>query len=383
MISIGREGRDCKRFSGYRPCSAGEDCSEQCLHPEPQGIRILIVNLDAMGDVLMTTAQLAGIKRAWPDSTVFWLTLSNAAPLLRDNPYLDAVYAWNDENRMILAAQHFDVVLNADKSISACAFVTSLDCDDLRGFILSNRGQIIPANPSAEYNYKLGLDDHLKFKVNKRTGQDILAETWDIDHMRDEYVLVLDDAELEFCSAMRKSWRLEDRFVVAFNTGCSELYPNKKMTVDQHVRLIDILAGREDLALALLGGREDRERNAEIADRARASGIGVISTPTDEGLRRGICYENLAHVVVTGDSFGMHLAIALKKHVLAWFGLSCWTEIDLYDRGRKFYNEHLQCSPCWKRECPHNLECIESIDLDAIAAEIFGLADKFKRQRTL
>jgi heptosyltransferase-2 len=62
----------------------------------------------------------------------------------------------------------------------------------------------------------------------------------------------------------------------------------------------------------------------------------------------------------------MHLAIALKKFVIAWFGLSCWQEIDLYDRGIKLFNIDLECSPCWKRECPYNLECISSIDLDKI-----------------
>jgi ADP-heptose:LPS heptosyltransferase len=73
-----------------------------------------------------------------------------------------------------------------------------------------------------------------------------------------------------------------------------------------------------------------------------------------------------ADVVITGDSFGMHLAIALKKFVIAWFGLSCWTEIDLYDRGEKLYTAGLFCAPCWKKECPHNLECIQMIDLDRI-----------------
>jgi len=102
--------------------------------------------------------------------------------------------------------------------------------------------------------------------------------------------------------------------------------------------------------------------------------LRLISTPTTEGLRRGICYENLADIVVTGDSFGMHLAIGLQKHVLAWFGLSCWEEVDFYGRGRKFIPEGLDCAPCWKQSCPHNLECIDMIDLDGIRNEILDFA---------
>ena len=71
----------------------------------------------------------------------------------------------------------------------------------------------------------------------------------------------------------------------------------------------------------------------------------------------------------------MHLAIGLGKHVLAWFGLSCWEEIDLYGRGRKFIPDGLHCAPCWKRRCPYGLECIAMIDLDGIAGEVRAFAD--------
>jgi heptosyltransferase-2 len=66
----------------------------------------------------------------------------------------------------------------------------------------------------------------------------------------------------------------------------------------------------------------------------------------------------------------MHLAIALKKHVVAWFGLSCWTEIELFGRGVKLHPEGLECAPCWKKVCPYNLECIDMIDLERIEREI-------------
>lgn len=376
-MTIDTNGVDCKYFNGYKPCFPGEDCSGGCLHPEPIGTRVLIINLDAMGDVLMTTAQLAGIKRRWPTSQVYWITRKNAFRLLEHNPLIDRVFAWEDVSRLILQQQEFDVVLNADKSLDACAFAASLNAKEIRGFTISRMGQIVPANPEAEYNFRMGLDDNLKFRVNTRTGQDILAESWMLPYERDPYILQLHVEEEQFCASLRKEWKLEDRIAVGFNTGCSELYPNKKMTVDQHVALISKLAEDERLSFLLLGGPEDTARNTEIAARCGTLGLGdrLIATPTEEGVRRGILYENLADVVVTGDSFGMHLAIALRKHVLAWFGLSCWEEIDLYGRGRKFIPEGLHCAPCWKKRCPYNLECIDMIDLDGIAAAVREFAD--------
>jgi len=87
-------------------------------------------------------------------------------------------------------------------------------------------------------------------------------------------------------------------------------------------------------------------------------------------VRKGACYENIADIVITGDSFGMHLAIALKKWIIVWFGVSCWSEIELYNRGVKLYQEDLFCSPCWKKSCPYDLECIKMIDLGKIVSKV-------------
>ena len=89
-----------------------------------------------------------------------------------------------------------------------------------------------------------------------------------------------------------------------------------------------------------------------------------------EGVRRGLGYINICDVLISGDSFGMHAAIGLKKYVIVWFGVSCPVEIDLYGRGVKLIPEGLECSPCWKRECPYNLECIKMIVLDGIVAHV-------------
>ncbi|HVO73571.1 MAG TPA: glycosyltransferase family 9 protein, partial [Ignavibacteriaceae bacterium] len=169
----------------------------------------------------------------------------------------------------------------------------------------------------------------------------------------------------------------ENDFVVGFNTGCSELYPNKKMTIDQHIYLIDKLLARKKYKIALFGGPEDIQRNESIYSKFKGkTGFGlaeprrIINTPANLGVRKGACFEDIADLIITGDSFGMHLGVALKKFVIVWFGVSCWTEIDLYERGIKLFPEDLFCSPCWKMECPYNLECIKQIDLDRIVREV-------------
>ncbi|MCX6136572.1 MAG: hypothetical protein NTV54_03640 [Ignavibacteriales bacterium] len=214
----------------------------------------------------------------------------------------------------------------------------------------------------------MGLDDELKFRKNKKPGTQIVQEAMGLRWKRDEYVLEFTMEELEFCNAYKAAHGLAGgELIVGFNTGCSNLFRNKKMTIEQHVALIERLSQMQGMKLVLVGGPEDTERNAELV---RCVGSKVVSTPTTDGVRRGLCYESICDVIITGDSFGMHAAIALKKHVIAWFGLTCSEEIDLYDRGVKLLPEGLACAPCWKKECPYNLECIDMIDLDRIVGEV-------------
>lgn len=363
-----KEIPSCKRFSGYKPCFPDHNCWEDgCKDNIPVGTKILIINLDAMGDVLMTTAQLPAIKRKFPESTISWVTLKNAAPLLFNNPLVDYVYNFDAESILILNQMKFDYVMNVDKSQQSCALLDSIVGKYKLGFGLNEDGKIIPVNNGAFYNYRLGMDDHLKFKVNQKTGQEYLAETFELDYKRDQYIFELTTEEKLFIEKYKKKVGIKKNDkVIGFNTGCSELYPNKKMTIEQHIFLIKQLI-KKKYKVVLLGGLEDTQRNKEIYSRFKGK---IINTPTIEGLRRGICYESIPDMIVTGDSLGMHIAIALKIYVVAWFGVSCWTEIDIYDFGVKLFQKDLFCSPCWKRQCPYDLECIKLIDLDRIISEV-------------
>lgn len=359
---------NCKNFNGYKPCFPDHNCWEQgCKNHNSIGTKILIINLDAMGDVLMTTAQLPAIKRKYPQSSIYWVTLKNAIGLLHNNHYIDKVFPFDFESELILSHIEFDIIMNVDKSQRSGALTMRLTAKEKLGFGVNLNGQIIPLNSGAEYNYRLGMDDNLKFKHNKRTGQDYLSETFNLEYKDDDYTFNFTENELNFIKEYKSEVGIsDDSKIIGFNTGCSLLFPNKKMTIEQHVILIEKFLSYKQFQIMLLGGPEDEERNNTISDHFKGQ---VINTPTTGGVRKGACYESIPQVIITGDSFGMHLAIALKKYVIAWFGLSCWTEIELYGRGIKLFPETLFCAPCWKKSCPYNLECIQMIDLERIVEE--------------
>ena len=48
------------------------------------------------------------------------------------------------------------------------------------------------------------MNDHLKFRVNTRKGQDYLAETFENDYRNDEYVFQFSDEEFAFLENYKK-----------------------------------------------------------------------------------------------------------------------------------------------------------------------------------
>ena len=152
---MAKEIPNCKRFTGYKPCYPDHNCWEDgCKDNIPFGTKILIINLDAMGDVLMTTAQLASIKKKYPESTIIWITLKNAYKLLDNNPYIDKVFVYNTESISILTSMKFDIIMNVDKSQRSGSLAMQIEAPKKMGFGINERGQIVPLNEGAFYNYQ-------------------------------------------------------------------------------------------------------------------------------------------------------------------------------------------------------------------------------------
>ncbi|MBX9769381.1 MAG: hypothetical protein K2X47_19045, partial [Bdellovibrionales bacterium] len=200
--------------------------------------------------------------------------------------------------------------------------------------------------------------DQKKFFENAKTENQLIAEALEVSYARDDYQIVLTEAERAESKLRRKLWAPHGELVIGLNTGCSTVIPYKKMSVEGHERLIKDLRATwpKGVSFVLLGGPEDTLRNQQIAERT-----GAINSPTEKGLRDGLISMATADIVISGDSLGMHMAIALKKWVVAWFGPTCAHEIELYERGVKVLSK-APCGPCWKRHCQKTTMCYDLVD---------------------
>ncbi|MBN1899041.1 MAG: glycosyltransferase family 9 protein [Spirochaetes bacterium] len=370
--------KDCQLFDGYKPCYYKRENCLGCNHYTPKGKMILLINLDALGDVLMTTASLKPIKREYPQSTIYWVTDRSAVPLLENNPLIYRVMPFGFESFLILKSMRFDLVLNADKSLKSAAFAGEMDSGIKKGFSMNSYGVVIPFDKEAQYNYEMGLNDALKFKQNRLTGQKILADTFGLDYKRDEYILELDESQKRFVNNLKKRYKIKGNdVVIGFNTGCSPLYPHKKIKKENIIKIIRRLhKDHPEIKIALFGGKNETFINKTIVSSLK---FNVINTPTEEGLKTGMAAMDIADIIVTADTLGMHIGIALKKEMVVWYNVSCAAEIDLYGRGEKIISK-VDCSPCWKPDCD-SLVCHETIDLEELYHAIKREIKKVKRDK--
>ena len=136
----------CKNFTGYKPCYSYKNCLlNGCVNNtelNKTGVKILIISLDAMGNVLDNTPVLHSIKRKFPVSTIYWITKNDAVKVLNNSVLIDRVFAWDDESRLILRNIDFDVMYNADKSDYACAFANEIRAESKFGFLLNEDGTL-------------------------------------------------------------------------------------------------------------------------------------------------------------------------------------------------------------------------------------------------
>lgn len=369
---------DCRYFTGYKPCGRGKICDDSCAAKQIAGARVLIVHLGALGAVVRSTALLAPLRRKFPRAHITWVTDAPANRLLQGHPHIDRVLATNETDLLSLSALTFDAAFVIDKSLKASGVLARTRADLIYGFVAEPRtGAILPATKAAEELWELGLDDHRKFRVNQKSEIQLVTEALELGPWTGEpYSLPMGPEGERLRDERRRLWSSEGRdVVVGLNTGCGAVLPAKKFTVEFHRRLIDALAARPGVRLVLLGGPEDTLRNQRIA-----FGKPVFQSPTNLGLPDGYASVAACDIVVTGDSLGMHLAIAAQAWTVAWFGPTCAQEIELYGRGEKILSG-APCGPCWKRACGESLMCYDQVDLAAVSAAVDRGLEKC-RQKT-
>ncbi|MBW2617798.1 MAG: glycosyltransferase family 9 protein [Deltaproteobacteria bacterium] len=371
---------DCRHYLGDKPCGRGEDCAG-CAEFAPLGSRVLIVKLGALGDVLRTTPLLRGLAEQLPGAEIIWLTSPASAVVLKNNPLIDQLWLTGSETLARLAVERFERVICLDKEPRAAACATLAAAPIKQGFGWSEAGRLIALNQAAEYSLCLGLSDELKFRRNQKTYQQLIFEMAELTFRPDyNYVLALDRAEAEWADeflAGRISPQAD--IIIGFNLGGGDVFANKCWKEGHFLKLRRLIHQRwgEEAAVLALGGEAEADRMARLCG---AEGPAIIPTGA-QSIGRFAALLARCHLVVTGDSLGMHLALAVGTSCLVLIGSTTPQEIELYGRGEMIVSE-MDCSPCYKSVCPQRPDCMDLFRPEAVMARLEGLINGEGSPRT-
>ena len=377
---------DCRYFRTDRPCRPhkiyGSVCST-CTHHAPVATRVLIIKLDATGDVLRSTSLLKPLHTAMPASHVTWLTRREAIEVLAPNSMIDEVVPLDPEALLMLQTQPFDIVINPDASMTSSRLATLARAADKRGFVVDDAGRLVPLNDDASQWYEMGLNDRLK-KENARTYQSILLAIAGLPATEHPITWEVTDEEAAFARNFAYGHGIapDDELIIGLNTGAGGRWRWKKWTADGYETLVRaLLAEYPSAKILLYGGPEEVERNHGLAELAPGR---LVDTGTRNTLRRFGALVDLCDVMVTGDTMALHLASALGKRVVALFGPTSASEIELYGRGTKVAPLDLSCLGCYLSDCNVTPSCMQRITpaqvMEAIRSQVGALDTKHLAQ---
>lgn len=270
----------------------------------------------SFGDIIRTTFILNFFK----DYYVAWLTDKKALPLLENNKYINKIFLWGPGSRDKLKEKFFDVVINFEKLKEVYLLVDSLKYKKLFGFssaILYDK-QRHNLHHRKLFRLSQSIADR---KRNKYCWQKILAEIIGERWSGQEYIL----------GYQPKSKKIYD---VGFNWTTSKRWTNKVWPKSHWYSLERMI--RDQYSISWQKGLHNLYDYME--------------------------WVNSCRLLVTADTLGLHLALALRRRAIGLFGPTSSHEIHLYDRGVSLLPKLRHgCIPCFRTSCRRRDPCMKYI----------------------
>ncbi len=373
---------DCCHYIGDRPCrphkEEGITC-ETCSSYEPVETRILIVKLGALGDVVRTTSLVASFEAAYPGAHLTWLTGPESREYLEALPSIDRVLPLDAGSLEILHAERFDVLACLELSDEATALAVNIDAEKRLGFGRDKRGVVFAFDPRGERILAMSHWDDLK-RANRETYQALMEEVLGLPHENHPIPDPTDhDVVSDVEARLGAFFEAARRPLVGLNLGGGGRWQKKVWTVEGFAALSERVLQDIEGTPFLLYGSEDRARAEDILGRTGypAADEQLVryqpGHPFDSGggysVREFAALISRCDVLVTADSLGLHLSLAVGTPVVCLVGPTSAAELELYGLGRILQGE-VDCLGCYRTACDLETDCMNTISVDRVFAAI-------------
>lgn len=313
--------RDCKEFSGVYSCDTMKfekykDC-ENCRFYQPEGKKILIIKLGAIGDVLRTTPVLEALREKYKDCHITWLVDEESKEILTS---VDKVLVYNQETILRLKQEKFYAMYNFEIDTPATLVANIVKAKKKYGYYFSKDGKTDFYNKSSGYYWERANSDYVN-RNNIKSYQQMIFEIAELEWKKQDYYLRIEDTG--YAEKFKKSKKL-----IGINIGSSKRWVAKqwgKKKIEEFINKI-----KKDYDIILLGGKQEEKEKKELAEKLK-----VQENDSNNSLKEFLEVINKCDLIISGDTMAMHAALALKKPTISLFFCTPFSEIEGYGRLKK------------------------------------------------
>lgn len=283
----------------------------------------------SLGDVLRTTPLLVALMERHPEAKITWLVDEAAVGLLAGNPLLDRILVADAFVPFQLMREKFDIVINLEKHPGVCALADMVDAWARYGFRFD-----VATGTYRAYEKGQAFLEYIRDKGQtlpaRAPWQQNLIEMLGLEWREQPYVLG------------NQPWQAI-QFDVGLNHMVGSKWPTKRMP---------------------------ESRWTGIARALEALGLSVSWQQGLDNIHDYFQWLSSCRVVLTQDSLGLHLALALKRRVVGLFGPSDPLEVFLYGAGELLRHEGCPHMPCGQPRCLWDEHCMSALDQERVVEAV-------------
>ncbi len=340
--------------------------------------RILIVNVNWIGDVLFSTPAIRALRKRFPEAHIACMVVPRCKDVLELNPYLNELILYDEkgENKGLigklklisaLRARRFDCVFLFHRSLTRTLMVALSGIKERvgtdnpkRGFLLTKK---IKPQPSDIHKVEQFLNI-VKVVTDADDGKSMELFTGKED----------EDFALEFLKSNGIAGN--DRFII-LNPGGN--WNPKRWPSENFAVLGDMLYEKYKAPIIITGAEKDTELGNKISGMMKHKPVISAGKTT---LRQLAAIMKRASLVVSNDSGPMHIAVSQGARTIAIFGPTDPRITGPYGEGIYTVIQKSSGKPGCEIPC-YNLRCEDALCMKAVTVEdVMREAEKLLEWKT-
>src|SRR3984893_9183270 len=307
--------------------------------------RVLVRSSNWLGDAVMTTPALRRVKRGRPDVRLTVLTRSKLADFWRLVPEVDELITIDPGDSIFRVASkirgRFEVAILFPNSVRSALEIWLAGIPRRVGYARPWRN----------------------FFLNQFIPEPSFPAP--LQHQSDHYLRIMDRIGANLDEALPDlDLRTGEPGLVGLCPG-AEYGPAKRWT--EFSLVAEQLSQRYGLHWLIFGTANEERFAADIVERLKTNATDLSGRTSLLELATQL---RRCQLLLTNDTGTMHLASSLGVPTVAIFGSTEPQLTGPTGEGHVVIRHHVECSPCFLRECPLDFRCMKAVTVEETGAAV-------------